>query len=481
MNPTITAVIESLLNPQGRFRTLKRIIPETDSRGTPVFTFSADTACFEVTVNGNRCLLRIPMGWNEKQRINAAHEAIRTATAQGYVARCEYLDNEITTFDSHGRAVRSDIIVEYINSATPLISFLRMNLDRRGDTNVRCFLVALEATHGFMCSSSLYHGYVRVGTIMVTQDNKPLLLDYLHTRSRKPESDYYSLLYIAFLVFVVVCEPSLHYYMMHMNGDDKNRFMKSALLQAEFSRDEEFAGIIRKLLNGSLLSAESTAAALHFFAGKTFAPMPLLVSLIDNKDDLVRINYAKDFHASYDAGNDSAVTVDFGQCDFVGGISDTMVRYKNGKLWGYADRHGHKLGEAVYFSAEDFYEGRAAVVDSEGGHGLIDRAGSFVMQPVYESLEWYGEDNTVVASADGKWKLYDRCGGELSPHSYDWVGDPCERTFIVKRGSKYGFVRAGGKPLTELRFDEAFSFSGGKALVNSEGRSFYIDAEGKKI
>lgn len=481
MNPTTTSVIESLLNIRGRFRTLQHIAPVTDSNGIPRFYFSADSACFEITSNAERCLLRIPMGRNERQRIIATHDALRTALSKGRIARCEYLYNELTTFDAHDRPLRTDVILEHIpETAISIHSFLRMNLDRTGAGKIRSLLVSMEDTHHFLCEFPICHGRIKTENLLVSDDGSLILTDFLHTSDRIPENDRFSLLYIAILVFITSCEPSMHNQIWHIRHNERQKLLNNTLLQAEFSRDAELTGIVQLLLNPKTISDDTIATALHHIALKPFAPMPLLISLIGgDNNDAVQMNYAKDCRTSYDTGKEASTTIDFTKCDFVGSLTDTMVRYHIGNKWGFADRHGNKSGEAVYCSAEDFYEGRAAV-STNGKYGLIDRDGAHIMQPVYESLEWYGEHNTAVANLDGRCKLYDRCGKELSSQSYDWIGDPNEGIFTVRRGNKYGFVLSDGKPLTDVCFDEAFSFSGGKALVSRDGQAYHIDTEGKK-
>ena len=48
--PTIAAIAESLLHPQGRFRRLSGATPVTDTNGIPRFTVTAETADFELSL-----------------------------------------------------------------------------------------------------------------------------------------------------------------------------------------------------------------------------------------------------------------------------------------------------------------------------------------------------------------------------------------------------------------------------------------------
>ena len=147
---------------------------------------------------------------------------------------------------------------------------------------------------------------------------------------------------------------------------------------------------------------------------------------------------------------------------------------------GFADRHGHPLGRQTFLLAGDFYEGRAAVL-TETGWGLLRRDGTYALPPDREQLEWYGPDNVATAARDGLWHLFDRCGRQLTETGADWMGEPSEGRILFRRGSRFGFIGLDGRPVTPLRFDEAYSFRNGQAWVRIQGDSFRIDPDGHRI
>ena len=174
------------------------------------------------------------------------------------------------------------------------------------------------------------------------------------------------------------------------------------------------------------------------------------------------------------------ILLDTETCEHIGRPADTVVRYCKNGLWGYADAELRPLTAPVFTRADEFYEGRAAAGNT-GGVGLIDRSGGFVMEPRFEALEWYGEWNVAAACLDGEWNLYDRCGKRLTASGYDWMAPPAEGTLLVRRRERFGFIDLTGQPVTELRYEEAFSFSDGRALVRTGHTAYFIDREGRRI
>lgn len=103
------------------------------------------------------------------------------------------------------------------------------------------------------------------------------------------------------------------------------------------------------------------------------------------------------------------------------------------------------------------------------------------LPPDREQLAWHGPDNVATASRDGLWYLYDRCGRQLTAEGADWMGDPSEGRLLIRRGGRFGFIGLDGRPVTTLRFDEAYSFRNGRAAVRIRGEWFQIDPDGHRI
>lgn len=478
---TINSISESLLNPEKRFRTIRHIAPITDTYGNPCFTLASGTADFEVTLNGERHLMRVPLEWNEAQRSAASIDALSTLSPQATaVASCRYYNRELVTFDQHGEAHHNDIILERLPSGLLLREFIRTHLGSSDRAVLRKLLSGLADMHDALDAAGLTHGHLSARNIVVDADYHPIALRYIHHFRREEGSDRRALILLALHLYTAACEPAAHIAIQELPRHERDRKMlRNLLLHAEFSRDETLLAAVKSLQMEHAPDVAESSALLRAIASAPFSGMPLLSALLLETEGTPKIDYAGDVKASYCAGKDKSLRVDFNRCDFVGTLADTLIRYRKEGVWGFANREGVPVG-AGYLHAADFYEGRAAVA-TKSGFGLIDRDGHYLMQPTYETLEWYGAEGVVAACSDGKWMLYDRVVKPLTTNAYDWIADPCEAIFLVRRNGRFGYIRINGTAITEVRYEEAFSFRNGTALVRLNGESFHIDRNGKRL
>ncbi len=56
------------------------------------------------------------------------------------------------------------------------------------------------------------------------------------------------------------------------------------------------------------------------------------------------------------------------------------------------------------------------------------------------------------------------------------AGGVAEEVLIVRRGNKFGFITFAGIPVTDIRYDEAYSFRNGNALVTNGNDSESVSA-----
>lgn len=480
---TINSISESLLNPEKRFRTIRHIAPITDTYGNPCFTLASGTADFEVTLNGERHLMRIPLEWNEAQRSAASKDALSTLSPQATaVASCRYYNRELVTFDQHGEAHHNDIILERLPSGLPLREFIRTHLGSSDRAALRQLLSGLADMHDALDAAGLTHGHLTARNIVVDTECRPIALRHIHHFRKEEGSDRRALILLALHLYTAACEPAAHIAIQELPRHERDKKMlRNLLLHAEFSRNETLLAAVKSLQMERTPDVAESSAILRAIASAPFSGMPLLSALLLETEDTPKIDYAGDIKASYYAGEgaDNSMHVDFSRCDFVGALADTLIRYRKEGVWGFADREGVPVGTG-YLHAADFYEGRAAVA-TKSGFGLIDRDGEYRMQPTYETLEWYGAEGVAAACSDGQWMLYDRQGRLLIASAYDWIADPCEEIFLVRRNGRFGYVGINGTAITEVRYEEAFSFRNGKALVRLSGESFHIDRNGKRL
>lgn len=487
--PALNAYIESLLNSNGRFRTLREVVPVTDGAGYPLFTSHGDTVSFSVRYNGGDWRLYCPL--RGTMEIDAAGQNrlfdIRNRN-NPHIAPCEYLPQELAVYDAEGNISRSNVILCFRPEGLPLPQFVRSNLYCTDRGPLRSLLRNLTAMAAGFQADNIVHGNLRGADIIVTPDCRPVAAGIALAGRREAADDALAFLLLQTGVFLAACEPELY---RLMGGADMfspgtvSRHLRNIAAQAQFSKTgalEEAAAIISRALAGKGSDMGAVKEAMENLANTPFAPLPLLLDLIGlDAGKAVDIEAAaRPSQPDNPSDGDPTLRIDFAECEFVGEISDTLIRFRKEGLWGFADRHGAPICADRYLSAEDFYEGRAKV-ESAQGCGLIDRDGKCVMAPEYEELVWYGRANVAAACRDGLWMLYDRQGRALSAEAYDWIAEPEEGFMVVRAGGKCGYVSVKGQPLTALRFDETYSFADGRALVSEDGEHYYINLKGEKI
>lgn len=139
-------------------------------------------------------------------------------------------------------------------------------------------------------------------------------------------------------------------------------------------------------------------------------------------------------------------------------------------------------GEALplrYEWASDFMEGRAEVMRN-GCYGLIDKTGKEILPAIYELVEWNSERGIAKVACDGLFGLCDRDGKELVPFIYRWMGGTENDLILVFSEKHYGYIRQDGTAVIPFRYDDAYDFKDGTALVVRGGKSYKIDMQGRE-
>jgi len=169
--------------------------------------------------------------------------------------------------------------------------------------------------------------------------------------------------------------------------------------------------------------------------------------------------------------------------------------------WGLADTNGRIIVEPKYDAIDysnTFKDGVVRVcsgstpLTKEIINELKDKGNKFD-KPVF-GVDWYG----------GKWGLIDKEGKEVLSPKYDFIGKFHEGYAEVIKGGEFiigfggiinmdvlyrlsgyggkkGFIDTTGKEVIPCVYDWVENFKDGKAKVNLNGRTFYIDTKGNEI
>ncbi len=108
--------------------------------------------------------------------------------------------------------------------------------------------------------------------------------------------------------------------------------------------------------------------------------------------------------------------------DWVGTFSEGRAtvhlrgQYDGG--WGWVDRSGALVGDAVHARVEPFSEGLALVRDAAGRSGWVDVAGAWVIAPMWLEEARAFTDGLALVRVNGFWGYLDRAGRFAVPARY---------------------------------------------------------------
>ena len=167
------------------------------------------------------------------------------------------------------------------------------------------------------------------------------------------------------------------------------------------------------------------------------------------------------------------------------------VFFKDEK-YGYLDETGKEVIPARFQKAELFRNGLAAVKENDKW-GYIDSSGEYVIQPQYDDADSFFA-NVAEVKQNGESLIINK-NGEVKQQGisiYDpYRSEECQqegRMVICNENDKYGYMSVDGELIVEPKFNEAYPFSDGVALVlvaQPEGSTNtdygYIDPEGNYV
>jgi len=205
---------------------------------------------------------------------------------------------------------------------------------------------------------------------------------------------------------------------------------------------------------------------------------------------------------------------------------------KSDYRYGFINTKGEVVIPMKYNDANDFKDG-LALVKFDGRYGFIDAKGEEVIRINYGYALEFSEDLAAVRTEfDNKWfyinkngefviggrygydnalsfcngfaavAMWDTFGGKPWDGAYQWAyidkegnkicefiywaedepGQFCNGLASLQNGDqKYGYINTKGEEVIDFIYDCAYGFEDGKAEVELDGETFFIDTEGNRI
>lgn len=456
----LTNIIETVMNPNGRFRTLGGIYPVLTQGGEPSMEISELNVRFDVVWNGVPHTLKCyPRPDAERTRRLREISVYTERIACPHLTPHIFLENEMLVFDDTDTPVYTDVVLHRKPAGERLDRYLARLASSGGRGAIGELTAGLSAIADWLAANEFSHGNLCAGNIYVSGSNL-VLVNYSRASRSRSDDDLPSLGALAAAVYVTACQPELYEGMIRDRTLKTKGLARLAYVLADImegSGADELNGLLTILTAGK--DGGDICTALHGLSSAPVRSYPALEAIVAN----LRRNSA-----------DPSRSAD-GKYTFIGRMCDMVMRVFDGSRWFYIDHRGDKAFTGDFASAEDFCEGRAAVETKEG-YGLIDLAGNFVIEPRYDDIEWDG--NVAIVTMEGQSGLYSREGEPLTGLIYDQVLPASEGMFPVRKNGKYGYIRRDGVMAIRPRFDDAFGFRDGFARVSNGDSHFLIDRQG---
>jgi hypothetical protein len=171
--------------------------------------------------------------------------------------------------------------------------------------------------------------------------------------------------------------------------------------------------------------------------------------------------------------------------EYVSKLNDNraVFRTKNGRM-GAIDSVGKVVIQPNFKYISDFSEDRAEIYiikSKKTLRGFIDENGEVVIQPAYENTMPFKKGVSIVQN-NFKFNLIDKKGKLLFPDYLDYIFYADENILGIRKDGKSGYIDMEGKNITPMLYKEISRFSEGKAVVeNFKEEVGVIDIKGKIV
>ena len=188
-----------------------------------------------------------------------------------------------------------------------------------------------------------------------------------------------------------------------------------------------------------------------------------------------------------------------GTYDEARSFSEGFAAVRKGDKWGYIDTTGKLVVDYIYYSANDFKEGMAAVGIGtsweDAKYGYIDTTGKQVVPCTYRQVNDFSEGRGACSIGtsweDAKWGYVDRTGKLVIDCIYCNANDFKEGLAAVSVGTswenaKYGYINLSGETVGSFSYSEVTSIENGFGMVGIADAFYnykwgFVNAQGTPI
>lgn len=156
---------------------------------------------------------------------------------------------------------------------------------------------------------------------------------------------------------------------------------------------------------------------------------------------------------------------------------DDIAIVKLDERYAFINNKGKQISlfyEKVYLFCEDM-----AKIYNNNRWGFIDKTGKVIIPTIYDAA-WDFTDGVAKIKSAEKFAFVNP-EGEVVSEWYDRISSYSNGYALVRSGGKWGYINTSGKLEIECKFEQAYAFSEGKAVVIEDEDNYYINKKGEKI
>ncbi len=180
------------------------------------------------------------------------------------------------------------------------------------------------------------------------------------------------------------------------------------------------------------------------------------------------------------------------QTDESSSTESLSANKKDGK-YGYVDEDGNVKIPYQFKSAGRFHSGFAAVSNEESKYGFIDSKGKVVVPFQYEYASSMNDGlpetpgkGVAIVRLHENFGLINEQGKILFPFELDGsniylIIGFTEGLYRCKKDGKWGYITPEGKVAIPFQYSGCDKFHDGKAMVEQDGKYFWIDHTGEEV
>jgi hypothetical protein len=166
---------------------------------------------------------------------------------------------------------------------------------------------------------------------------------------------------------------------------------------------------------------------------------------------------------------------------FVGSMSaQSLFPIKVDKRWGLINADGEIVVQPVYQAIGDFKASGYAVMQRNGGVGVLDPAGNELLPPRFEDVKVLTA-RLITVMEQGRWRVVNDKGQTVLENGYDQLKVLNEGLLAFQENQKWGLVNDKGHLVADSRFDQVEWTSTCLVLTTLEGRQGLLSASGQVL